>query len=141
MFGLSSGAECVSAWHQITGNADDEAKALCLTESPTKLEFSCSNHEHVFLSSEDATACQAQMQNTAEGFFACSADLARSDVLDVADKNVGSGDKYSSVLKLMQFIGTVYGGASVTQVALNYLRAKGMRLNACSLACRWSRCT
>ncbi len=42
-----------------------------------------------------------------------------------ADKNVGSGDKYSGVLKLMQFIGTVYGGASVTQVALNYLRAKG----------------
>ena len=25
----------------------------------------------------------------------------------------------------MQFIGTVYGGGSVTQVALNYLRAKG----------------
>ncbi|KAK9818642.1 hypothetical protein WJX74_007404 [Apatococcus lobatus] len=43
----------------------------------------------------------------------------------LTDKNVGSGDKYSSVLKLMQFIGTVYGGASVTQVALNYLRAKG----------------
>ncbi len=42
-----------------------------------------------------------------------------------ADKNVGSGDKYASVLKLMQFIGTVYGGASVAQVALNYLRAKG----------------
>ena len=47
-----------------------------------------------------------------------------------ADKNVGSGDKYSSVLKLMQFIGTVYGGASVTQVALNYLRAKGMHLHS-----------
>lgn len=50
---------------------------------------------------------------------------------DVADKNVGSGDKYSSVLKLMQFIGTVYGGASVTQVALNYLRAKGGMLDTC----------
>ena len=34
-------------------------------------------------------------------------------------------NKLSSVLKLMQFIGTVEGGASVTQVALNYLRAKG----------------
>ena len=44
------------------------------------------------------------------------------------DKNVGSGNKYSSLLKLMQFIGTVYGGASVTQVAINYLRAKGKRV-------------
>ncbi len=42
----------------------------------------------------------------------------------------GKGDE-QTVLKLLQFIGAVSGGKSVTQVALGYLIAKGV---ACTQA-------
>lgn len=50
-----------------------------------------------------------------------------------ADKYVTGGgpqaaEKARVLLKLMQFIGAVSGGKTVTQVALNYLMCKGKRL-------------
>ena len=49
-----------------------------------------------------------------------------------ADKYVTGGgpqaaEKARVLLKLMQFIGAVSGGKTVTQVALNYLMCKGKR--------------
>lgn len=49
-----------------------------------------------------------------------------------ADKYVTGGgpqaaEKARILLKLMQFIGAVSGGRTVTQVALNYLMCKGKR--------------
>lgn len=55
-----------------------------------------------------------------------------------ADKYVNGGgpkaaEKARILLKLMQFIGAVSGGKTVTQVALNYLMCKGMlRAQLCS---------
>ena len=51
-----------------------------------------------------------------------------------ADKYVtGGGPKAAEnariILKLMQFIGAVSGGKTVTQVALNYLMCKGIHLD------------
>lgn len=48
-----------------------------------------------------------------------------------ADRYVSEGgpaeaEKARILLKLMQFIGAVSGGKTVTQVALNYLMCKGM---------------
>ena len=48
-----------------------------------------------------------------------------------ADKYVSGGgpkaaEKARILLKLMQFIGAVSGGKTVTQVALNYLMSKGV---------------
>ena len=65
-----------------------------------------------------------------------SYSLLVHDQLDVskqrllADKYVSEGggseaERVRPLLKLMQFIGTVSGGKSVAQVALNYLVAKG----------------
>lgn len=48
------------------------------------------------------------------------------------------------LLKVMKFIGTMYGGKSVAQVALNYLVAKGAkysddcRQNSLDWFCFWS---
>ena len=49
----------------------------------------------------------------------------------LTDKYVQSGgggqaDKVRPLLKMMQFIGALYGGKTVTQIALNYLVAQGM---------------
>ena len=41
----------------------------------------------------------------------------------------GIGQKVEPILKLLQFIGTLNGGRSVSQVALNYLVAKGVSLH------------
>lgn len=61
----------------------------------------------------------------------------------VADKYVAGGgpdaaEKARILLKLMQFIGAVSGGKTVTQVALNYLMCKGegLMLHCLAVACR-----
>lgn len=63
-----------------------------------------------------------------------------SIALVCADKYVTGGgpqgaEKARVLLKLMQFIGAVSGGKTVTQVALNYLMCKGKRGQAALYMC------
>jgi len=57
-----------------------------------------------------------------------------SDVCGLADKYVEEGggkkaDKIRPLLKLMQLVGALSGGKSVTQVSLNYLISQGDNLS------------
>ena len=68
--------------------------------------------------------------NTLENFaFVLHASILASG----AGKYVESGgggqaEKVRPLLKLMQFIGALYGGKTVTQVSLNYLVSQGKQL-------------
>ncbi|KAK9865638.1 hypothetical protein WJX84_007192 [Apatococcus fuscideae] len=129
-------------WPQATlADGLQEAMDLGLTSSVGVCNYSMSQMEdiHGLLAAKSIPLASNQVKySMVDRSPETSGLLAKCKELDVTliahsplsqglltDKNVGSGDKYAGVLKLMQFIGTVYGGASVAQVALNYLRAKG----------------
>ena len=82
----------------------------------------------LFPQTQLAATAKLQSQSTCS---VCSKHKKLSKCFLHADRYVTEGgpaeaEKARILLKLMQFIGAVSGGKTVTQVALNYLMCKGM---------------